>query len=112
MFAEVRAWFASDDADGPFTFIAICDSLKFDPTYIRVGLRHWNDHAEATAQPNRRRGSGGVIHHVGLPPLRRLACHEPGLGSAHRAARCGEPGRVRPRADRRSRRLQRLFHRC
>jgi hypothetical protein len=36
--AEIETWFASDDVDGPFTFIAICDSLKFDPSYIRGGL--------------------------------------------------------------------------
>src|SRR5262245_15397140 len=43
----VTAWqmlfdrFASDEGDGPVTFMAICDSLKFDPTYIRRGLRDW-----------------------------------------------------------------------
>jgi hypothetical protein len=30
LFAEVETWFVSDEADGPFTFMAICDSLKFD----------------------------------------------------------------------------------
>jgi hypothetical protein len=33
LFAEVETWFASDEADGPFTFMAICDSLKFDAIY-------------------------------------------------------------------------------
>jgi hypothetical protein len=28
-----RDLFASDEADGPFTFMAICDSLKFDAIY-------------------------------------------------------------------------------
>src|SRR6267143_3008350 len=50
LFAEVEAWFASDDADGPFTLITICDSLKFDPSYIRQGLRHWREYLEATAK--------------------------------------------------------------
>ena len=31
LFAEVDAWFASDDPNGPFAFVTICDSLKFDP---------------------------------------------------------------------------------
>ena len=38
LFGEVEAWFASDDADSPFTFIGICESLKLDPAYIRCGL--------------------------------------------------------------------------
>ena len=39
LFAEVEAWFASDDAAGPFAFVTICQSLGFDPAYIRRGLR-------------------------------------------------------------------------
>src|SRR3989442_6067724 len=75
LFAEVEAWFASDDADGPFTFITICDSLKFDPSYIRRGLRHWRAHPGATAKQNRplRRDSNGTRHQVALPQLRRVA---------------------------------------
>ena len=41
LFAEVEDWFASDDADGPFTFVTICDALEIDPDYIRGGLRRW-----------------------------------------------------------------------
>jgi len=75
LFAEVEAWFASDDVDGPFTFIAICDSLALDPSYIRQGLRHWRKHSEATANQNRplRRDSTGSRHQVALPRLRRVA---------------------------------------
>ncbi len=75
LFAEVETWFASDDADGPFTFIAICDSLGFDPGYIRRGLRHWHAHLEATANQNQplRRDSTGTRHQVVLPRLRRVA---------------------------------------
>ena len=75
LFAEVEAWFTSDDADGPFTFIAICDSLNFDTSYIRRGLRHWRGHLEATAKQNRplRRDSTGTRHQVVLPRLRRVA---------------------------------------
>ncbi len=50
LFAEVETWFASDAADGPFTFVAICDSLKFDPIYIRRGLRDWRTLLEATVK--------------------------------------------------------------
>ena len=75
LFAEVDAWFASDDADGPFTFITICDSLSFDPAYVRRGLRQWRAYAEATASrdwPVRRDGSGSP-HQVVLARLRRVA---------------------------------------
>ena len=74
LFAEVEAWFASDDADGPFTFITVCDSLKYDPDYIRRGLRQWRSHLEATAKkkPPVRRDSNGDRHQVGLPRLPRL----------------------------------------
>ena len=74
-FAEVDAWFASDDPNGPFTFITICDSLKFDPGYIRRGLRQWRAHLEATAEQERslRRNSNGTRHRVVLPRLRRVA---------------------------------------
>ena len=75
LFAEVEAWFASDDADGPFTFITICDSLEFDPSYIRWGLRQWRAHLEARARQKRslRRDSNGTRHQVVLPRLRRVA---------------------------------------
>src|SRR5712691_989777 len=75
LFAEVEAWFASDDADGPFAFVAICDSLGFDPGYIRRGLRHWHAHLEATANQNQplRRDSTGTRHQVVLPRLRQVA---------------------------------------
>ena len=32
LFAEAEAWFASDEADGPFTFVTVCDSLGLDPS--------------------------------------------------------------------------------
>ena len=75
LFAEVDGWFASDDTDGPFTFIAICDSLEFDPSSIRRGLPHWREHVEATANQNRplRRDCTGTRHQVVLPRLRRVA---------------------------------------
>ena len=75
LFAEVEAWFASDDVGGPFTFITICDSLKFDPGYIRRGLREWGSHLEATGKQKRlvRRDSNGTRHQVVLPRLRQVA---------------------------------------
>jgi len=75
LFAEVDAWFASDDTDGPFTFITICDSLSFDPAYIRRGLRDWRTYLEAMAERkwSVRRDGSGSRHQVVLPRLRRVA---------------------------------------
>ena len=75
LFAEVDGWFASDDADGPFTFITICDSLSFDPAYIRRGLRDWRAYLEAmaTRKWSLRRDGTGSRHQVVLPRLRRVA---------------------------------------
>jgi len=71
LFAEVEAWFGSDDADTPFTFIGICDSLKFNPTYIRRGLREWR--TQLDERRPFRRDSNGTRHQVVLPRLRRVA---------------------------------------
>jgi len=75
LFAEVETWFASGDAEGHFTFMAICDSLEFDPAYFRRGLQQWRTHLETTAKSERslRRNSSGTRHQVVLPRLRRVA---------------------------------------
>jgi len=57
LFAEVEGWFMSDEADSPFTFVAICDSLKFDRNYIRRRLPHWGKHSEPAAKPDPLRGA-------------------------------------------------------
>jgi|SRR6266849_6671962 hypothetical protein len=38
-FAEVEAWFMSDEADWPFSFAAICEALGLDVSYFRAGVR-------------------------------------------------------------------------
>jgi len=75
LFAEVEAWFASDDADTPFTFIGICESLKLDPAYIRRGLSEGPTHIDTAAKQKRfpRRDGNGTRHQVVLPRLRRVA---------------------------------------
>ena len=73
LFAEVDAWFASDDADGPFTFVTICDSLSFDPAYVRRGLRQWRAHVTAEQPWSVRRGGGGSRHQVVIRRLGRVA---------------------------------------
>jgi hypothetical protein len=75
LFAEVDAWFASDDSSGAFTFVTICDTLDFDPAYIRRGLERWRARAETAA--TRRllvgREAIGTRHQVVPPSLRRSA---------------------------------------
>ena len=41
VYAEVDEWFACDDTNHPFTFVAICDLLALDVAYLRSGLRRW-----------------------------------------------------------------------
>ena len=74
LFAEADAWFASDDDDGPFTFVTICQSLGLDAGYIRRGLREWRLHVEANAtRTSVRRDANGGRHQVVLSRLRRVA---------------------------------------
>jgi hypothetical protein len=43
VFADVEAWFASDDSVWLYSFVAICDVVGLDPTYVRAGLGLWTD---------------------------------------------------------------------
>jgi hypothetical protein len=38
-----RQWFASDDSVWLYSFVAICDVVGLDPTYVRAGLGLWTD---------------------------------------------------------------------
>src|SRR6266849_1040895 len=55
-FAEVEAWFASDDTSWPFSFVAICEALGLDVPSVRAGLR--TGHAQA--RPVALRAIGGT----------------------------------------------------
>ena len=63
LFAEAEEWFASNDAEWPFTFVSICQSLGLEPEYIRRGLRKWQ--AEQAAR-------GGDSSKVVRFPFRRV----------------------------------------
>jgi hypothetical protein len=43
VFADVQAWFASEDGAWLYSFVAICDVIGLDPTYVRTGLGQWTD---------------------------------------------------------------------
>lgn len=73
---ETEAWFASDEIDSPFTFVAICAALDLDPDHLRAGLRRWatrlgEDRAARQRSPLRVRRVAGDRHLV--TPPRRLA---------------------------------------
>jgi len=66
LFAEIHAWFASQDRSGPFAFATICDSLNLDPDYIRHGLERWREQLQATSNRKApfRRATNGLRHRV------------------------------------------------
>jgi len=41
VFAEVEAWFASEDVTWLYAFVPICEVLGLDATYVRSGLGPW-----------------------------------------------------------------------
>jgi hypothetical protein len=41
VFAEVEAWFASEDVTRLYAFVPICEALGLDATYVRSGLEPW-----------------------------------------------------------------------
>ena len=75
LLAEVEDWFTSDEANGPFTFVTICDTLNLDPDYIRGGLRRWPAHINVATKRTApfRRGGIGKRHLVASTRVRRVA---------------------------------------
>ena len=67
--AEVEAWFRSDDAAQLCAFVAICNALEIEPTWMRarLGLSDGSRRAPATTRTSRRfshRRVGGMRHRV------------------------------------------------
>jgi hypothetical protein len=82
VFDDVEAWFASNDAVWLYSFVAICDAIELDATYVRSGLGAWAATHRApafeTAQGPYRfpfRRVGGVRHRTNgrAPGLTRHA---------------------------------------
>lgn len=46
---EAQDWFFIDDNDWPYSFLNICAALQLEPSYIRRGLRHWQQQPEAVS---------------------------------------------------------------
>lgn len=43
LFQEAEDWIVTKDADWPFSFDNICESLQLNPDYIRQGLLIWKE---------------------------------------------------------------------
>jgi hypothetical protein len=54
---EAAEWFFSEDIDWPFSFLNICEVLRLDPSYIRSGLKRWQQCPPTERQKKRRRFS-------------------------------------------------------
>jgi hypothetical protein len=59
LFEEAEAWLFSDESNGIFSFVSICAVLGFDPSYIRRGLRQWEEQAVG-AKRKKPQGLGAV----------------------------------------------------
>jgi hypothetical protein len=50
LFHEAKEWLFSEDADWIFSFTSICELLNLDPSYIRRGLKRWNERTQRATQ--------------------------------------------------------------
>jgi len=50
LLSQVEAWFAAEDSKWPFSFVAICDALGLETTYVRAGLRRLRDRDRVARQ--------------------------------------------------------------
>jgi hypothetical protein len=66
LFADIDAWFASDDTTYPFAFVSICDVLGLDVAYVRSGLRQWRESQQEAL---------GAKPYLSRFPFRRPALH-------------------------------------
>jgi|SRR5579871_965430 len=46
-FTETEEWFASDEAEWPFSFVNVCHALGLEVSYLRAGLWRWRDRQRA-----------------------------------------------------------------
>lgn len=56
LFEEAQEWLFSDESDGIFSFVSVCAVLGLDPSYIRRGVRQWQERALADRR-RKQRGS-------------------------------------------------------
>src|SRR2546427_3157726 len=68
-FAEVEAWFASDDTGWPFSFVPICEALGLDVPSVRAGPPLFHAQAPRVGPP----ATGGALE-SGKTPRARVRC--------------------------------------
>lgn len=68
LFQDAEDWIKEENGDGLFSFAHVCETLGFDPAYLRQGLKAWKQqHAARPIQakvyrlaPRRRKSTRGV----------------------------------------------------
>jgi hypothetical protein len=89
LFVEAEAWLMDRNADGPFAFETVCETLGIDPSCLREGLRRWRLQ-QLDGQNPRRLARRSPVTRVGRisAPLRRRR------RKLSRAAAGGDGGRI------------------
>ncbi len=66
---EAEQWFLDEDRSYLFSFENICDSLSFEPTYLRQGLARWKEaalakgsHLEKSVNPSQSKRVHKSVH--------------------------------------------------
>jgi len=72
LLSQVEEWFASEDSEWMFSFVAICDALGLETTYLRAGLLQLRDRDRVASQAG-----------APLPPC----CFRRVSGTRHRTTR-------------------------
>ena len=82
LFQDAEDWIMEENADGLFSFAHVCESLGFDPGYLRQGLLRWKEQRAALQGPakvyrlaprRRRSRRGAPLSRSAAPRLRRAA---------------------------------------
>jgi hypothetical protein len=84
LFQETEEWIQEKNGDWLFSFANVCDTLGFDPDYLREGLLQWKaEKVEASSKP--------TTYQLAAPQPRRKknAVRVMGRRSRHRLRRAG-----------------------
>jgi hypothetical protein len=82
LFNETELWMRNDSADGPFSYVSVCETLGIDPAYLRRALMDWKTKrlAGQIRRPLVRRSPVMITHRVSAPRVRNRTPR-----TAHRA---------------------------
>ena len=71
-FREARFWIFDNKADGPFSFVSVCDALQIDPRGLRDSILRWKRETQAGAKPRIiRRSPVNIAGPMGLSRLNK-----------------------------------------